>query len=133
MLAAISAGGVTGSLARYALAEVYPHRLGGFAWATFGINVSGCLLIGVVMVLVTDLWPTRTLLRPFLGTGVLGGCTTFSAREEHRNGNVRSGILVGGRAPRVADEHASETTGRHRSPTLFPDTSYRQASRAVAV
>jgi len=30
------------------------------------------------MVLVTDVWPSRRLLRPFLGTGLLGGYTTFS-------------------------------------------------------
>jgi fluoride exporter len=78
MLAVISAGGVAGALARYALTEVFPSTAAGFAWATFGINVSGCLLIGVLMVLVTDVWPTRRLLRPFLGTGVLGGYTTFS-------------------------------------------------------
>jgi CrcB protein len=30
------------------------------------------------MVLVTDVWPTQRLVRPFLGTGVLGGYTTFS-------------------------------------------------------
>jgi CrcB protein len=45
---------------------------------TFVINVSGCLLIGVLMVLVGDVWPGRRLLRPFLGTGLLGGYTTFS-------------------------------------------------------
>jgi CrcB protein len=30
------------------------------------------------MVLVSEVWPTRRLLLPFLGTGVLGGYTTFS-------------------------------------------------------
>jgi CrcB protein len=30
------------------------------------------------MVLVTDVFPARLLLRPFLGVGVLGGFTTFS-------------------------------------------------------
>ena len=30
------------------------------------------------MVLVTDLWTDRPLLRPLLGTGVIGGFTTFS-------------------------------------------------------
>ena len=74
VLAVISAGGVTGALARYGLAEAFPHVVDRFAWATFGINVSGCLL----MVLVTDVWSARRLLRPFLGTGVLGGYTTFS-------------------------------------------------------
>ena len=49
-----------------------------FAWATFGINISGCLFIGVLMVLVTNVWSTRRLLRPFVGTGVLGGYTSFS-------------------------------------------------------
>jgi CrcB protein len=56
---------------------VPPSRIG-FPWATFGINVLGCLLIGVLMVLVTDVWTRQRLLRPFLGVGVLGGFTTFS-------------------------------------------------------
>lgn len=47
-LAVISAGGVAGALARYGLSEAFPHAAEGFAWATFGINVSGCLLIGVL-------------------------------------------------------------------------------------
>ncbi len=78
VLAIISVGGVAGALARYGLTAAFPHTTEEFAWATFGINASGCLLIGVLMVLVTDVWPTRRLLRPFLGTGVLGGYTTFS-------------------------------------------------------
>jgi fluoride exporter len=78
VLAAISAGGVLGALARYGLQTAFPHPPAGFAWATFAINVSGCLLIGVLMVLVTDVWTGRPLLRPFLGVGVLGGFTTFS-------------------------------------------------------
>jgi CrcB protein len=78
VLIAISVGGVLGALARYGLTEAFPHRPGGFAWATFVINVSGCLLIGVLMVLVEQVWTGRRLLRPFLGVGVLGGFTTFS-------------------------------------------------------
>jgi len=75
----ISAGGVLWSLARYALGLAFPHTTDGFGWATFAVNLSGCFLIGVLMVLVTDVWPDRTLLRPFVGVGVLGGYTTFSA------------------------------------------------------
>ncbi len=78
VLAVISAGGVAGALARYGLTEAFPHAAAGFEWATFGINVSGCLLLGVLMVLLSDVWPTRRLLLPFVGTGVLGGYTTFS-------------------------------------------------------
>ena len=79
VLAAVSAGGVLGALGRYAVAVAWPHRPGEFPWATFAVNVSGCLLIGVLMVLVTEVWTAHRLVRPFLGTGVLGGYTTFSA------------------------------------------------------
>jgi CrcB protein len=77
VLAAISAGGACGALARYGLATAWPHPPAGFPWATFVTNVSGCLLIGVLMVLVPEVLPGR-LVRPFLGVGVLGGYTTFS-------------------------------------------------------
>ncbi|WP_051809859.1 fluoride efflux transporter FluC [Actinoplanes subtropicus] len=78
VLAAISAGGVLGALARYALARAWPHPPHGFPWSTFVINVTGCFLIGVLMVIVTEVVTHKPLLRPFLGVGVLGGYTTFS-------------------------------------------------------
>lgn len=73
-LAAVSLGGMIGSGARYGLGVLWPHPPRGFPWATLVTNVSGCLLIGVLMVLIAE----RPLLRPFLGVGVLGGYTTFS-------------------------------------------------------
>ncbi len=78
VLAAVSAGGAIGALARYGLGVAFPHAKGDFPWATFGINVTGCLLIGALMVLIAEVWPARRLVRPFVGTGVLGGYTTFS-------------------------------------------------------
>ncbi|MDQ7904022.1 CrcB family protein [Phytohabitans sp. ZYX-F-186] len=78
VLVAVSAGGVLGALARYGLAEAVPRPPGGFPWATFAANLSGCLLIGVLMALVDQVWSGRRLIRPFLGVGVLGGYTTFS-------------------------------------------------------
>jgi CrcB protein len=78
VLGAISAGGVLGALARYGVATAWPHPGSGFPWSTFVINVTGCLLIGVLMVIVTEVLPHRRLVRPFLGVGVLGGYTTFS-------------------------------------------------------
>jgi CrcB protein len=74
----VAAGGALGAAARYGLSAAWPHRPGTFPWATFVTNVSGCLLIGVLMVLMTEVWAAHRLLRPFLGTGVLGGYTTFS-------------------------------------------------------
>ena len=78
VLAAISAGGVIGALARYGLSTAFPHAPGAFAWATLAINVTGCLLIGILMVLITETWEVHRLVRPFLGVGILGGFTTFS-------------------------------------------------------
>lgn len=78
VLGAISAGGVVGALARHWLSELLPLRSGEWPWATWLVNVSGCLLIGVLMVVVDEVWRRQRLLRPFLGVGVLGGYTTFS-------------------------------------------------------
>ncbi|MCU7726597.1 CrcB family protein [Actinoplanes sp. KI2] len=78
VLAAVSAGGVVGALARYGLATAWPHPPDGFPWSTFVINVTGCFLIGVLMVIVTEVVTHKPLVRPFLGVGVLGGYTTFS-------------------------------------------------------
>jgi CrcB protein len=77
VLAVIAVGGSAGSAARYAVAQFLPHDAGtGVPWATLAVNALGCLLIGVLAVLVEDRHP---LLRPLLGVGVLGGFTTFSA------------------------------------------------------
>ena len=78
VLTAIAAGGVLGAEARAGLAAALPTAAGGFPVGTMLINVTGCLLIGVLMVLVTEAYRGHPLARPFLGVGVLGGYTTFS-------------------------------------------------------
>ncbi|MEU3921768.1 CrcB family protein [Streptomyces sp. NPDC029004] len=83
VLAVISAGGVAGSLARYGATLLWPAAPGAFPWTVFWVNVVGCALIGVLMVLIgrggRGGRPAHPLVRPFLGVGVLGGFTTFSA------------------------------------------------------
>ena len=78
VLGAIAGGGVLGSEARYALTVAFPDGPG-VPWTTLGINVVGCLLMGVLMVAVRRRGARTPLLRPFAGVGVLGGFTTFSA------------------------------------------------------
>lgn len=78
VLAAIAVGGALGALARYGLQTALPTGPADFPWATFLVNVSGCLLIGVLMVVITEVRQAHRLVRPFLGVGVLGGYTTFS-------------------------------------------------------
>lgn len=74
----IAAGGALGAALRYGLSEAFPSDPAGFPSVTFGINVAGCLLIGVLMALVQGGAVAHPLVRPFLGVGVLGGFTTFS-------------------------------------------------------
>ncbi|MFE5245118.1 MULTISPECIES: fluoride efflux transporter FluC [unclassified Streptomyces] len=79
VLAAVAAGGAAGATARYAASLAWPAAEGEFPWTVFVVNVSGCALIGVLMVLTVETGRvTRPLVRPFLGVGVLGGFTTFS-------------------------------------------------------
>ncbi|CAM3764858.1 hypothetical protein GCM10009799_21780 [Nocardiopsis rhodophaea] len=75
---AIALGGALGAAARYGVDMLLPHAPGEFALSTLLINVSGCLLIGFLMVVVTDVRPDLRLARPFFGVGMLGGYTTFS-------------------------------------------------------
>lgn len=75
---AVALGGVLGALARYGLGRAWPSPTGTFPWATFAVNVSGCLLIGLLLVRLLEAGAVHPLWRPFLGTGVLGGYTTFS-------------------------------------------------------
>ncbi|MEU4873080.1 CrcB family protein [Streptomyces sp. NPDC021608] len=78
VVAVVALGGGLGAAARYAAALWWPTRSGGFPWATFWVNVTGCAVIGVFLVLVTEAVSAHRLVRPFFGTGVLGGFTTFS-------------------------------------------------------
>ena len=71
---AVSLGGGAGAAARLAADRVAPE-----VWATLAVNLVGCALIGVLVVLTTEVWQAHPLVRPLLGTGVLGGFTTFSA------------------------------------------------------
>jgi CrcB protein len=78
VLAAIAAGGVLGAEARYGLGVLFPHAPGEWPWATWLINISGCFLIGMLMVILAERTSPHRLIRPFLGVGILGGYTTFS-------------------------------------------------------
>lgn len=102
LLTAVAAGGVLGSLSRYAVGLALPHATGAFAWSTFLVNVTGSLAMGVLVVWVLSMARPHPWLRPFLGVGVLGGWTTFSsyaldlhAMVQAGHGLVASAYLVG--------------------------------------
>jgi CrcB protein len=75
----VASGGAIGAVARYLGAKAALALLPAtFPWGTWIINISGCLLMGVVagFASASAISPSARL---FLATGVLGGYTTFSA------------------------------------------------------
>ena len=87
----IAVGGACGGGLRWTLSELLPHTNTGFPWSTFTANVTGCLLIGVLLVLVLEVWAPGRYVRPFWGVGVLGGFTTFSAYSAETANLLRNG------------------------------------------
>jgi len=79
VLAAVAAGGALGAAARSGLAAAWTTPPGGFPWATLLVNLTGCAVLGALLELLARLTVPPRLARPFLGTGLLGGFTTFSA------------------------------------------------------
>jgi len=80
-LALVGAGGAVGAMARY-LASVTFGRLFGAAppyLATLVVNVTGGLLMGVLIGFLAFKIDGGERWRLLLGVGVLGGFTTFSA------------------------------------------------------
>jgi fluoride exporter len=70
-----AAGGAVGSAARFFLGARFPSVDGRIPVATLLVNVTGSLLIGLLIPLVA----TRPDARAFLVVGICGGYTTFSA------------------------------------------------------
>lgn len=78
ILLVIALGGSLGSLARWGVGEVLPHKPSEVPVSTLTVNVLGSFLLGLLMVFVLEVWPPTRYVRPFLGVGVMGGFTTFS-------------------------------------------------------
>lgn len=75
----VGIGGMVGALARVGVAEALPHATGTWAWSTLLTNVTGCAVLAALVVVLAARFPADRYLRLALGTGVLGGYTTFSA------------------------------------------------------
>lgn len=76
----VAVGGAVGSLARY-LVTLAVGETGSFPLATFAINVVGAFLLGLLVEVLAGLGSDdgrRRTTRLLLGTGVLGGFTTYS-------------------------------------------------------
>jgi CrcB protein len=76
----VGLGGFVGANARYALSVWLIERLGvAFPFHTLLINVSGSLVVGVLVTLFTERLVVDPAWRLLLVVGFLGGYTTFSS------------------------------------------------------
>jgi fluoride exporter len=98
VLAVIAAGGMLGASARYGVARWLPIADGQFPWATFWTNISGSFVLGLVLIVLIERFPTTRYVRPFLTTGILGGFTTMSTYAVEtalllKGGHVTTGVV----------------------------------------
>jgi CrcB protein len=80
----VALGGAIGALLRYQTGRLLTHWLGpntvtAFPWATLTVNVIGSLAMGLLAGYLARHGQGGEQWRLFLGVGVLGGFTTFSA------------------------------------------------------
>ncbi|MDT0156534.1 CrcB family protein [Microbacterium sp. ARD32] len=97
-LAIVFAGGTAGAGAREALALLLPAG-GGVPWVILGINLSGALLLGILLDALARRGPDRghrRLLRLLAGTGFMGGYTTYSSLATGAAALIGSGATGAG-------------------------------------
>ncbi len=77
----VALGGAVGSLLRYETGALVLRYTGpaAFPWGTFAVNVTGCLIAGLLAGLGERHAFLTAELRLLVFTGFLGGFTTFSA------------------------------------------------------
>jgi CrcB protein len=80
-VAAIFAGGFLGAIARAELTQALPHNSDQWPWATFIVNIAGAFLLGYFTTRLQERLALSAYRRPFLGTGICGGLTTFSTMQ----------------------------------------------------
>lgn len=80
-LAAVFVGGAIGTVARAAVATALPFNPAHWPWATFIVNIIGAFMLGYFTTRLLERLPLSSYRRPFLGTGLCGGLTTFSTMQ----------------------------------------------------
>ena len=98
----VIAGAAAGAPLRYFLGTRFVTEPGAFPWATFLVNITGCLAIGFILGLSESRGSLSREARLLLVTGFLGSYTTFSAfgwetysllRDDHL---LRASLNAGG-------------------------------------
>ncbi|GHI45604.1 putative fluoride ion transporter CrcB 1 [Streptomyces albidoflavus] len=98
----VALGGAVGALLRYSASRIWRNGsdasllwhqgMAAFPWTTLLVNVVGCFLMGVLAVALKERFTgAPRLLNPMLGTGVLGGFTTFSSYSDDTRRLIENG------------------------------------------
>ena len=81
VVAVIAAGGAIGGLIRGGVVKLAPLHEGHWPWATFCVNIAGCLILGFAVTLLLGRRRPPLLALAFVGVGICGALTTFSTLE----------------------------------------------------
>ena len=93
-LVLVALGGGIGSVARYLCQKWFAENtVHPFPWATFFVNLLGCLLIGIIYAMAERSSLLTPQTRLLLITGFCGGFTTFSAFAFENMDLLRSGDI----------------------------------------
>ncbi len=98
-LGIILIGGSAGTALRAWLETAYAPPTGGWPWVTFWINIAGSFLLGGLLEVLAETGPDRGWRRGVrlgLGTGLLGGFTTYSTFSVETVQLLSAGLWVAG-------------------------------------
>jgi CrcB protein len=91
----IAIGGAAGAIARYQLAAMVQARIpAGFPLGTFVVNMTGCLVMGIAMTLLTERLVVHPNWRYLIPIGFIGAYTTFSTFEYETLRAISEGSLI---------------------------------------
>jgi CrcB protein len=93
----IALGGAVGAIARYQIAATIQGRVvSGFPWGTFVVNLSGCLVMGLVTAILAEKVGLHQNWRFLVPVGFVGAYTTFSTFELETYRAVTEGSWAAG-------------------------------------
>ncbi len=87
----VGLGSFAGGIIRYLVALLMKGGSSTFPWATFTVNIAGCLLIGLLLALFNRMPNASPQLNLMLTVGFCGGFTTFSTFSKESLGLLQTG------------------------------------------